>query len=142
LKQLSDSFYFPADVDVKIADDLPTIETDPTLLKQIFANLLRNAVLFNQSEHKLVEIGSSPAGDHYYELFCRDNGIGIDPAHHAQVFNAFQRLWSREEYKGSGLGLAIVKKAITKLGGSVRLESQPGKGTTFYLLLPRPEKQR
>ena len=69
-------------------------------------------------------------------MFVRDNGIGIDSRHHEQIFRVFQRLHDSEEYEGTGIGLAIVKKAITKLGGSLSLQSQLGDGTTFFIKLP------
>jgi light-regulated signal transduction histidine kinase (bacteriophytochrome) len=72
----------------------------------------------------------------------RDNGIGIDPRHHDQIFRVFQRLHTRREYEGTGLGLAIVKKAVNKLRGSVRLESKSGEGSTFFICLPKKQKER
>jgi light-regulated signal transduction histidine kinase (bacteriophytochrome) len=72
----------------------------------------------------------------------RDNGIGIDPRHHEQVFGAFQRLWTRNEYEGTGLGLTIVKKAAAKLHGSVSVESESGKGSTFFVTLSDMKKTR
>jgi signal transduction histidine kinase len=67
----------------------------------------------------------------------RDNGIGIEPQYREQIFRIFQRLHTDRAYEGTGIGLAIVQKAANKLGGTVRLESEPGKGSTFTLRLPR-----
>jgi light-regulated signal transduction histidine kinase (bacteriophytochrome) len=114
----------------------PSIEADHTLLRQIFQNLVRNAVKFNSAKEKRLEIGFSSSDKKQCEVFVKDNGIGIDPRHHEQIFRVFQRLHTREEYDGTGLGLAIVKKAANKLHGSVRVESEPGKGSTFFVLLP------
>jgi light-regulated signal transduction histidine kinase (bacteriophytochrome) len=69
----------------------------------------------------------------------RDNGIGIEPRYHDQIFGVFQRLHTREHYEGTGLGLAIVKKAVGKLHGSVRVESKPGEGSTFYIFVPKEQ---
>jgi len=126
----------PSDVEVYIAEDFPKIEADVTLLRQIFRNLIINAVKFNHSEKKHVELGWCDRRD-IYELTVRDNGIGIDPRYTEQIFRVFQRLHTRKEYDGTGLGLAIVKKAALKLNGTVGVESAPGKGSTFFVTLPK-----
>jgi light-regulated signal transduction histidine kinase (bacteriophytochrome) len=108
---------------------------------QIFQNLINNAVKFNNAGHKHVEIGWQRADNGQAELFVRDNGIGIDPRHHERIFRVFQRLHTSEEYQGTGVGLAIVKKASSKLHGSVRLESQVGEGSTFYVSFPEAKKE-
>jgi two-component system sensor kinase FixL len=142
LKDLINSLDLDKDVDLVIAKDWPTIEAEPTLLKQVFQNLINNAIKFNDSAHKRVEIGWRPAEDGQCELFVRDNGIGIDPRHHERIFRVFQRLHTSEEYQGTGVGLAIVKKASGKLHGSVRLESQAGEGSTFFVALPETQKEK
>jgi PAS domain S-box-containing protein len=130
------------DVEVVMGNDWPTINTDPTLLRQIFQDLIRNAIKFNDSPRKRVEIGWHLVGDDRYEVFVRDNGIGIEPRNQEKIFGVFQRLHTREEYEGTGLGLAIVKKATSKLHGSVRVKSEPGKGSTFFIALPKAQKER
>ena len=141
LKELITSLDLDTDVEVVIAKDWPTIEAGPTLVKQIFQNLINNAIKFNDAAHKRVEIGWQPAEDGQCELFVRDNGIGIEPRHHERIFRVFQRLHISEEYQGTGVGLAIVKKASSKLHGSVRLESQAGEGSTFFVALPETQKE-
>jgi PAS domain S-box-containing protein len=142
LKALMGSLDLDPDVETVIGDDWPTIDAEPTLLRQAFQNLISNAVKFNTSGHKRVEIGWVPLGEEGYEVFVHDNGIGIDVSHHEQIFRVFQRLHTAKEYEGTGLGLAIVKKAVTKLHGSVRLRSQPGEGSTFFVVLPKTQKER
>jgi PAS domain S-box-containing protein len=142
LKELVTSLDLDKDVEVVIGKDWPTIEADPTLVKQIFQNLINNAIKFNDSDHKRVEIDWRPAADGQRELFVRDNGIGIDPRHHERIFRVFQRLHTSEEYQGTGVGLAIVKKASSKLHGSVWLESQAGEGSTFFVALPETQKEK
>jgi PAS domain S-box-containing protein len=127
----------PADIVLSTQNDWPVFEADPLLLAQILKNLVANAVKFNTSESRRVDVGwrqSDKSG--YIELFVRDNGIGIDPRFQQQIFRIFQRLHTSREYDGTGIGLAVVKKAAQQLGGAVRVESTPGQGSTFYVKLP------
>jgi light-regulated signal transduction histidine kinase (bacteriophytochrome) len=71
----------------------------------------------------------------------KDNGIGIDTRFHERIFRTFDRLHTNEEYEGTGIGLAIVKKAVSHLQGTVRLESQPDIGSTFYFKIPKEQKE-
>lgn len=136
LRQLTASLYLPTDVEVVMGDAWPTLDTEPTLLRQIFHHLISNAIKFNHSSPKRVEIDWVLTDDSHYKLFVRDNGIGIDPRHHERIFGAFHRLHPPADYTGSGIGLAIVKKATMKLNGLVRVESELGKGSTFSIVLP------
>jgi PAS domain S-box-containing protein len=130
-----------SDVRIEMASDWPTTDAEPTLLRQIFVNLIGNAIKFNTSASKRVEIGWLPLAGERYEVFVRDNGIGIELRHHEQIFRVFQRLHTRNEYEGTGLGLAIVKKASSKLHATVRLESKAGKGSTFFVALPKTQTE-
>ena len=113
------------------------IESEKSLLKQILSNLLSNAIKFNKSNIKLIELGWQSAEGGLIELYVRDNGIGIDSSYHDQIFRIFQRLHNREEFEGTGIGLAIVRKAVNLMGGSIRVESTPGSGSTFFITLPK-----
>lgn len=127
----------PAAVEVEMTDDWPEIEANPVLLRQVLQNLITNAVKFNHAEVPRIELGWRSVPPDAYELHIRDNGIGIDPAYHEQIFGVFDRLHTKDEYEGTGIGLSIVRKALSKLRGSVRLDSAVGKGSTFYITLPR-----
>lgn len=149
------SLDLPSDVEIVVdgnpsesgnkGDDWPTVETEPTLLRQIFQNLITNAVKFNRSPRKRVELGYSSTEKHdmpcLYEFFVRDNGIGIEPRHQEQIFRMFQRLHTSKEYAGTGVGLAIVEKAVSRMRGSIRLESKPGEGSTFFVALSKTQKE-
>jgi len=124
-------------VNFKIAAPLPTIDSNRALLRQIFQNLLSNAIKFNCRESKTVNVGWHAAPNDRIDIFVRDDGIGIDPEHHEKIFGIFQRLHTRSEFPGTGIGLAIVHKATKLLAGRLHLESEPGKGSTFTVNLPR-----
>lgn len=134
LRDLAESLKLKAEVFFQ-GGEWPVLEVDEVLFRQIFSNLMVNAVKFNQSPQKRVELGvfSGKGGS---EFHISDNGIGISPAYTDRIFRVFERLHTPEEYEGTGIGLAIVKKAVAKLGGRVRLESLPGRGSTFYVTLP------
>jgi light-regulated signal transduction histidine kinase (bacteriophytochrome) len=139
-------------VEIIMPDEWPTMNIEMVLFGQIFQNLITNGIKFNDSANKRLELGwrqveqvdplnwDVPAGEGY-EFFVRDNGIGIEPRYHAQIFRVFERLHTKEEYEGTGIGLAIVKKAVSKLGGSVRVESQLGEGSTFFVTIPKTRKE-
>ena len=116
--------------------DLPECEADPTLLKQVWMNLLANALKFTRyRETACVEIGSiSQSGQIAY--FVKDNGIGFGMDQAGRLFHAFERLHSEEEFEGTGVGLAIVQRIISRHGGRVWAEAETGKGATFYFTLP------
>ena len=135
-RQLLASLELGSDAAVSVAPDLPDIDSVPTLLKQIFQNLIINAVKYNLSPLKTVAIEARALPDGTLEIAVRDNGIGIDPKFHERVFQIFQRLHTREEFDGTGIGLAIVRKAARQLGYGVRLESALGAGSSFFVDIP------
>lgn len=115
----------------------PQAKGEPTLMKQVFSNLIGNAVKFSGNEPQpKIEIGVVER-DEFYEFFVKDNGVGFNMAYYDKVFGVFQRLHTDEEFKGTGVGLAIVQKVMMKHNGKVWAESQEGKGTTFYFSLPK-----
>ena len=120
-----------ANVEFRVGD-LPPCQADPGLLKQVYANLIGNALKFSRKkEHPVVEIGSLTE-DGRLVYFVRDNGVGFDMRYSDKIFGLFQRLHGAEEYEGTGVGLAIVQRIIEIHGGRIWVESEIDKGTTFY----------
>ena len=114
---------------------LPPCQADPVLLKQVYANLIGNALKFSRlQERATVEVGSEDK-DSSTVYFVKDNGIGFDMAHADSLFGVFQRLQSSPDYEGVGIGLAIVQSIIERHGGSISAESRPGQGATFSFTL-------
>jgi CheY-like chemotaxis protein len=109
-------------------------------ITQLLANLVANGLKYNQHPSPTITIGTLPCADDpaRVTIFVRDNGIGIDPAFHQQIFGIFRRLHQAEEYEGTGAGLAICKKIVEGHGGRIWVESQLGQGATFFFTLPRP----
>ncbi|ODS24363.1 hypothetical protein AB835_04150 [Candidatus Endobugula sertula] len=103
---------------------------------QLIMNLVVNGLKYNNDEVPTVSL-SAIEEDHYWEICVEDNGIGINPRYHEQIFNLFNRLMSKREYTGSGIGLALCKKIAEKHGGAIRIESQEGQGSRFYVRLPK-----
>ena len=111
------------------------ILTDKSKLNQALNNLLCNAVKF--TEHGKIEFGYRKRGDDL-EFYVKDSGIGIPEDMHDEIFKRFRQVevLDSRRYSGSGLGLSIAKEYIEMLGGSIRVESKPGQGSTFYLKIP------
>ncbi|MCC6590420.1 MAG: PAS domain-containing protein [Bryobacterales bacterium] len=115
-------------------DPLPTVEVNQSRFMQVFRHLLENAIRYNKRQ-PVIHI-SAERQDVEWVISVKDNGIGIDPHYHEQVFFVFKRLHSRAEYPGYGIGLAVCKAIIEHHGGQIWVESTPGEGCTFRLTLP------
>jgi PAS domain S-box-containing protein len=121
-------------VDIRIGE-LPDCYADPVLLKQVFVNLLSNALKFTRKCDKaLIEIDSYQR-DHTMVYLIRDNGVGFDMQYADSIFGVFQRLHSSDEYEGTGVGLAIVQRIIQRHGGKIWVLSRVNQGTTFFFTL-------
>jgi signal transduction histidine kinase len=117
-------------------DPLPTIIANNALIGQVLSNLISNAIKYRASDTTPHVHVSAARREREWLLSVRDNGIGIDPEFADRIFVIFQRLHGRTEYSGTGIGLAICKKAVERLGGRIRVESQQGEGSTFYFTIP------
>ncbi|MDX1905793.1 MAG: PAS domain S-box protein [Bacteroidia bacterium] len=126
-------------------DPLPTVEADPTQMRQVFQNLIANAIKFHQDDTRpyiriyeapisLPENTTDAAGNRMVEIHVQDNGIGFDEKYLDRIFDIFQRLEGRR-FPGSGIGLSICRKIISRHGGHISAVSAPGKGTTFRFTL-------
>jgi PAS domain S-box-containing protein len=115
--------------------ELPAAVGDPSLLRQVWLNLIGNALKFSgESQPPRIEIGSV-AREGLSEYFVRDNGAGFDMAYAHKLFHVFQRLHAIDQFEGTGIGLAIVQRVVERHGGSVRAQGSPGLGATFYFTL-------
>jgi PAS domain S-box-containing protein len=115
---------------------LPIIKFSKTPLLQIFNNLIGNALKYYEGDDTPTISISYEEHENEIQFGVHDNGIGIDPNYHDKIFIIFQRLHTRDKYSGTGMGLAIVKKSVEHAGGRVWVESEQGKGSSFYFTLP------
>jgi signal transduction histidine kinase len=129
-------------------EGLPSIDADPLQMRQLFQNLIANALKFSKPDTKPTirvhgEIvqetihGSAENGSgDILQIFFGDNGIGFDEKYLDRIFTPFQRLHGRNEYEGTGIGLAVCRKIVERHGGTLTAQSAPGEGATFVAALP------
>ncbi|MDS0474048.1 PAS domain S-box protein [Natrinema sp. 1APR25-10V2] len=117
------------------SESLPRVEGDPDQLRQVFQNLLSNALAYSGDEPPRVHIGAERRGSEWV-ISVEDEGIGIDSDAHERVFEVFQRLHSHEEHDGTGIGLALCKRIVERHGGEIWVDSEHGEGATFRFTLP------
>jgi PAS domain S-box-containing protein len=134
-----------SDLEVKIREtegevrvrELPTIEADPVQMRQLFQNIIGNALKFKKAGEKpFVEMRGRSLGNGITEIVVTDNGIGFDEKYLGRIFAPFQRLHGRSDYEGTGMGLAICRKIVERHGGRITAKSDPGNGAVFMIEMP------
>lgn len=124
---------------------LPSVQGDPSQLRQLFQNLIANALKYHRSELELLVRVYGEENTGAFRIFVEDNGIGFEEKYLEKIFQPFQRLHGRNDYPGTGIGLAICRKIVERHKGTITAKSTPGKGSTFIVSLPvrqtRPDSQ-
>jgi light-regulated signal transduction histidine kinase (bacteriophytochrome) len=132
--EITRTLFIPNTIQILIPNSLPKIYGNAWRFKQVFQNLIQNAIKYNDKQEGWVEIGFLEH-QNQYQFYIKDNGIGIAPSYHERIFKVFTKLESNNQ--SSGIGLSIVKKIIQFYKGSIWLESQENTGTTFFFTLPK-----
>lgn len=129
----------PESFKIEVQAILPEVMGNPVALQQVFQNLIGNAIKYNDKEEGHVLIQCRPQKIHY-EFIITDNGPGISPDFHDRIFGIFQTLETKDKVESTGIGLTIVKKIIENQGGTISLESEPGRGARFTFTWPIPKE--
>ena len=117
--------------------DLPEISADNLQMRQLFQNLISNALKFHkEGVPPMINISSKLRGKVGWEISVSDNGIGIEEKSLEKIFNPFERLHGRTSYEGSGMGLSICRKIVERHSGQITAKSQVGQGSSFIIILP------
>lgn len=132
IQSIINIIYIPEHISITIKNQLPMLQADRYRIQQLFQNIIGNAVNYIEEEVGLVEVASEEFED-YYVFSIKDNGVGIAKEHHQKIFNTFQS-YTKSEHS-TGLGLAIVKKIIDAYNGKIWVDSELGKGSTFFIKL-------
>ena len=124
-------------IDWVVAPDLPVVQGDAVLLREVWANLLGNAQKYTRPRQRTqIEVGWRTDSAKSHIFYVRDNGVGFDTKYAAKLFGVFQRLHRMTEFEGTGIGLALTRRIIERHGGTIWAESQLGEGSTFSFSLP------
>ncbi|MEP5254204.1 MAG: ATP-binding protein [Winogradskyella arenosi] len=132
VEEVLQTLYVPDHISIIVQDNLPSILGNQWRFKQVFQNLIQNAINYSDKDKAFIEIGCKEKDGHY-EFFIKDNGVGIKPEYFERIFKVFTKLESTSS--SSGIGLSIAKKIVNYYNGDIWLDSQEGSGTTFYFTL-------
>ncbi|RCS46453.1 hybrid sensor histidine kinase/response regulator [Bremerella cremea] len=144
LEQIRDSALFNLDFQIRESEatiqsePLPDVLGDETTLTLLFQNLMSNAIKFRGDRTPVINISAKRAGEHQWLVSFSDNGIGIKQEYLDKIFIPFQRLHAQREYEGSGIGLATCRKIVEQHRGQIKVESEPGIGSTFHFTISAP----
>jgi signal transduction histidine kinase len=131
----------PPTAKLEIGRDLPTLMAPRPQLQQVLMNLIGNAVKYNPGREITIEVGLSRKHGRFYELFVRDDGVGIASDFHEKIWGLFQTLERRDKIESTGIGLSIVRKIVESQGGTTWVESRPNEGATFFFTWPTDQGQ-
>jgi PAS domain S-box-containing protein len=127
-------------VNLQVADGLPPVKGSTVRIRELFSNLITNAIKYNDKALPMVRIGwqmQEPSANGMATFYVEDNGIGIESRYQQRIFGIFQKLHPREDYEGTGAGLAICKRIVEEHGGKIWVNSEVGRGSTFFFTIPR-----
>jgi two-component system, LuxR family, sensor kinase FixL len=149
IRQMMETLLSEHGARIVVPHKMPVIVCDKTRVTEVFRNLITNAVKYNDKTERLVEVGflqslNTDTGPEKNVFYVRDNGVGIDPEFHQEIFRIFKRLQNAPDGQeaGTGVGLTFVKKIVERHGGRIWLDSEPGKGTVFYFSLNCGRKEQ
>ncbi|MCX5637213.1 MAG: PAS domain S-box protein [Planctomycetota bacterium] len=136
--EVIDTLAPPANITITVENELPTIESEPTRIAQVFQNLMSNAIKYMDKPQGQIKV-SCVEEDGFWKFGVADNGLGIEEKHFEKIFQIFQTLSPRDDFESTGLGLTITKKIVELYGGKIWVQSKVGEGSTFFFTLPKQE---
>ena len=130
----------PQNIEIDVENNLPAITFEETRIRQVFQNLISNAVKYIDKPQGKISIGCEDNGK-FWKFSVTDNGLGIDEKYHEKIFKIFQTLAPKENYESTGIGLTLVKKIVELYGGKVWVKSEVGQGSTFFFTMLKQPQQ-
>ncbi len=128
----------PENIEITIENQMPVVECEKTRIQQVFQNLLSNAIKYMDKPQGRIKVGCVEE-DGFWKFSVSDNGPGIEEQYFEKIFQIFQTLAARDEFESTGVGLSVVKKVVEMYGGRIWVESELGKGSTFFFTMPKAE---